>query len=57
MKFQVFGKDNQCRFVTESKSCIPCVEELTHISKAGYKFKLDGKSVSLSRLKEELKLS
>ena len=56
MKFQVFGKDNQCRFVTESKSCIPSVQELTHISKAGYKFKLDGKSVSLSRLKEDLKL-
>lgn len=56
MKFQVFGKDNQCRFVTESKNCIPDIKELTAISKAGYKFKLDGKVVSLSRLKEELKL-
>lgn len=56
MKFQVFGRDNQCKFVTEHKSCIPCRQELTHISKAGYKFKLDGKLVSLSRLKEELKL-
>ena len=56
MKFQVFGKDNQCRFVTESKSCIPDIAELKAISKAGYKFKLNGKVVSLARLKEELKL-
>ena len=56
MKFQVFGKDNQCRFVTESKSCIPNIKELTAISKAGFKFKLDGKVVSLARLKDELKL-
>lgn len=56
MKFQIFGKDNQCRFVTESKSCIPSIKELTAISKAGFKFKLDGKVVSLVRLKEELEL-
>lgn len=56
MKFQVFGKDNQCKFVTESKSCIPKKKQLTNISKAGYKFKLDGKVISLSRLNAELQL-
>jgi hypothetical protein len=56
MKFQIYGKDNKCKLVTESKSCIPGIDELKLMSKVGYKFKLDGKSISLSKLKEELKL-
>ena len=54
MKFQVFRKDNKCKFITESKSCIPDKKQLTDISKAGFKFKLDGKVISLTRLKREL---
>lgn len=54
MKFQIYGKDKKCKLVTESKSCIPDIDELKLMSKAGYKFKLDGKAVSLSKLKEVL---
>jgi hypothetical protein len=54
MKFQVFGKDNQCKFVTEHKSCIPDVSKLTTMRKSGYKFKLNDKLISLSKLKESL---
>lgn len=54
MKFQIFGKDNKCKFVTESKSCIPNIQQLTTISKSGFKFKLDGKVISLAKLKAEL---
>ena len=56
MKFQIFGKDNKCKLVTESKACIPDINELKLMSKAGYKFRLDGKAISLSKLKEKLKL-
>ena len=56
MKFQIFGKDKKCKLVTESKSCIPDMKELSLMNKAGYKFKLDGKAISIAKLKEELKL-
>lgn len=56
MKFQIFGKDNKCKLVAESKACIPNMQELKLMSKVGYKFKLDGKVVSLAKLKEILKL-
>lgn len=56
MKFQIFGKDNKCKLITESKSCIPDIAELKLMSKMGYKLKLDGRVVSLSRLKEILNL-
>lgn len=56
MKFQIFGKDNQCKFVTEYKSCIPDISELIIMTKSGYKFRLNGKLISLSRLKESLEL-
>jgi hypothetical protein len=56
MKFQIFGKDKKCKLVTESKACIPDISELKLMSKAGYKFKVDGKAISLAKLKEELTL-
>lgn len=56
MKFQIFGKDNQCKFVTEYKSCIPDISELIIMTKSGYKFRLNGKLISLSKLKESLEL-
>jgi hypothetical protein len=54
MKFQIYGKDKKCKLVTESKACIPNIDELKLMSKAGYKFKLDGKAISFSKLKEVL---
>ncbi len=37
---------------TEYMSCIPTVSQLDSMNKAGYKFKLDNKIVSVKKLKE-----
>lgn len=37
---------------TTMKSCIPDEEQLSYMSKAGYKFKLEGKIVTLKKIKE-----
>jgi 1,2-phenylacetyl-CoA epoxidase PaaB subunit len=50
MLFEVFSRDNQRVFFTEHWSCIPTEDELEAIAKAQYKFKLDGKAVSLSKI-------
>lgn len=55
MKFEIV-KDNKVYMWTEQKSCIPPFEELKAMSKARipYKFKLNGKNISLKKLKEFL---
>ena len=36
---------------TEYKSCMPTDSQLSSMIKAGYKFKIDGKTVSLKQVK------
>lgn len=57
MKFEVVNDKGVTVMQTEMKSCVPNDDELFTMSKAGYKFKLDGKSVSIKKIKETLKTS
>ena len=50
MIFEVLNQQNQRIFYTEHWSCVPSEEELSAISSAMYKFKLDGKAVSLNKM-------
>ncbi len=52
MKFEVINDRGVTVMQTTMKSCIPDEEQLTYMSKAGYKFKLEGKVVTLKKLKE-----
>lgn len=55
MKFEVINDKNVAVMSTEYVSCMPEKDELTSMSKAGYKFKLDGKSITVKKLREKLK--
>lgn len=57
MLFQVVNDNGVPVFHTEYISCIPDESQLTSMQKAGYKFKVDGKSVSIKKIKETLKTS
>lgn len=52
MKFQAFNDRGACVMETQYASCIPTDEQLSFMSKAGYKFKIDGKTVSAKKIKE-----
>ena len=54
MLFEVFAKDGTGRFQTSSESCIP-YDNLDSMNKAGFKFKLDGKRISVKDLKSRRK--
>ena len=55
MKFEVVNDKNKAVMSTESLSCIPNKDALNSMSKAGYKFKLDGKAMTIKKLNEKLK--
>lgn len=55
MKFEVVNDKNKTVMNTTSPSCIPDKGILTSMSKAGYKFKLDGKLITIKKLNEKLK--
>ena len=55
MNFEVLNDKNKVVMHTDFLSCVPKVDILTLISRAGYKFRLDGKAVSLKKLKDYLK--
>ena len=55
MKFEVINDKNKTVMSTDSPSCIPDKGTLDSISKAGYKFKLDGKITTIKKLNEQLK--
>ena len=55
MKFEVVNNKNKTVMSTTSTSCIYDKDILNSMSKAGYKFKLDGKAISLKKLNEKLK--
>ena len=52
MKFEVINDKGITVMQTTTKSCIPDEEQLSYMSKAGYKFKLGGKVVTLKKIKE-----
>ena len=51
MKFEI-SINERIVFSTEHKECLPSLEELKTIYAAGYKFKLNGKRISLNNMKE-----
>lgn len=52
MKFEVINDKGVAVMSTEYVSCIPDDGQLTSMSKAGYKFKIGGKSTSIKKIKE-----
>ena len=55
MKFEVINTKNKTVMSTTSPSCIYDKDILSSMSKAGYKFKLDGKTITVKKLNEKLK--
>ena len=55
MYFEVINDKNKTIMNTEILSCIPDKNTLDSISKAGYRFRLDGKIITVKKLKEQLK--
>lgn len=55
MKFEVINDKNKTVMSTTSLSCIPNKNELNSMSKVGYKFKIDGKAITIKKLNEKLK--
>ena len=54
MKYEVLNINNQVMFFTFSEKCIHSKQEIEIMSKAGYKFRLDDKNISKSKLLEEI---
>ncbi len=52
MKFEVVNDKGITVMRTESASCIPDEDELYIMNKEKYKFKIDGKIVSIKKIKE-----
>lgn len=52
MRFEVINGIGNTVFWTEHYSCIPSTEHLTLMAKNQYKFRLDGKSISASKISE-----
>ena len=55
MKFEVVNDKNNVLMNTTSTECIPNKDTLNLMSKVGYKFKLNGKVVTIRKLYETLK--
>lgn len=55
MKFEVIGPDGQCKMSTTYEEYIPYTY-LDQMHKSGYKFRIDGKFVSLSAVKNGKKV-
>lgn len=51
MVFEIFDRNGVRVSVTESLTCIP-FDDIPHMANAGYKFKLDGKAISKTRIME-----
>ena len=55
MKFEVFNDKDERAMYTEHISCIPDKDILSSMLKVGYKFKLNGKAITIKKLNEQLK--
>ena len=50
MKFEVVDRNNRTVMNTSDLSCIPNKEQINSMSKAGYKFKIDGKAINKNKI-------
>lgn len=55
MKFEVINDKSNTVMSTKSITCIPDKDMLSSLSKAGHRFKLDGKIITIKRLIEKIK--
>ena len=55
MKFEVINNESATLMQTTTWLCVPDEDTLKSMSKAGYKFKLDGKAITVKKLNEKLK--
>lgn len=53
-KFEIYNDKGNRVFYTFQGSCIPSKLEIESMSKAGYKFKMDGKNISKTKLIERI---
>ena len=52
MKFEIINNNGKIVFNTMDESCLPTKGEINSMTKAGYKFKIDGKSTTKKKLEE-----
>lgn len=52
MKFEVVNDRGRTIMSCTTASCVPDDEQLSSMAKAGYKFKIDGKTVNIKKVKE-----
>lgn len=52
MKFEVVNDRGRTVMSCTTASCVPDDEQLSSMAKAGYKFKIDGKTVNAKKVKE-----
>ena len=55
MLFEIYTEKGRRLFYTSSEECIPDKDILNSMSKAGYKFKLNGKQISLKNLEKQIR--
>jgi hypothetical protein len=55
MIFEVINDKGEKAMYTEYISCIPDKEILTSMYNVGYKFRLDGKAITIKKLKDMIK--
>lgn len=55
MKFEVIDANGQVVMTTDYTECIPAEPILKAMQGAGYKFRIDGKNSSISKLKTIIK--
>lgn len=52
MKFEIINSNGKIVFNTMDESCLPTKGEINSMTKVGYKFKIDGKSITKKKLEE-----
>ena len=52
MKFEVYNKDNERIFWTETNRCIPTKDEIDSLYQSGCKFKYNDKFLSKTKINE-----
>ena len=57
MKFEVINDKSKPVMTCTQESCVPPADMLKSMSAAGYKFRLDGKVVSVKKIMEVRKMS
>lgn len=55
MNFEIINEKNKTVFNTPQKECIPSKQTINTMLKIGYKFKIDGKTLTKKQINELLK--